>query len=411
MQTHRIRRAASPAAEILLALLVLCAPVILTACQPPDSGSTAPYEPAAEANAERDLGDAVVVKESWQSAFHEPDNVDSVAFWQGTGPDGDEVAWVVATGKESHNLIVYDASTGATVRTVGAEGDGPGDFRRPNGVMIHDSLVLVAERDNHRVQVLRLPGFETVGLVGAADLIRPYGLTVFETDGGAGDEGALHVYVTDNYETFDPETGEDDIPPAEELGERVKHFRLADDGGTESGSVTGELVRAFGDIEGDGVLTKVETIYADPENDVLLIADEEVQVHRVYDLEGQFTGQVIGQGLFRYEPEGVALRLCEASPGGGYWVATDQRGDTSFFRVLSRDGFGYLGTFVGQMTANTDGIAQTSASFDGFENGAVFAVHDDQGVTAFDWSAVASALKLGCLEPVATGAEGVRPPP
>lgn len=398
--------AGSVPALLRLALALLLLTVPLSACAPSDSTSdpksdsasdsadAAPSESESEPGtaADRDLGDAVVVAEAWQSAFHEPDNIDSVDFWQGPGPDGETVAWVVATGKESHDLVVYDAAGGETVRRVGGEGDGPGQFRRPNGVMIHGDLVLVAERDNHRLQVLRLPGFETVGLVGADALRRPYGLTVFD-----GENGAIEVYVTDNYETVDPATGEGEIPPAEELGERVKHFRLADAGGLDEGAVTGELVRAFGDTEGEGVLTKVETILADPDHGVLLIADEETRVHRVYDLEGAFTGRVVGEGRFHYEPEGVALRRCAPdAESTGYWIATDQRGDTSFFRVLARDDFEYLGTFVGELTANTDGVAQTTESFPGFPGGAFFAVHDDQGVTGFDWRKVAESLRLGC---------------
>lgn len=68
--------------------------------------------------------------------------------------------------------------------------------------------------------------------------------------------------------------------------------------------------------------------------------------------------------------------------------------DLHFFDRSSLD---YIGTFTGESTADTDGIAWTSLPFPGFPSGALFAVHDDSAVSAFDWSIISSALNLDCL--------------
>jgi 3-phytase len=56
----------------------------------------------------------------------------------------------------------------------------------------------------------------------------------------------------------------------------------------------------------------------------------------------------------------------------------------------------YVGTFTGEATANTDGVAWTPQSFPGFPSGAFFAVHDDSAVSAFDWRDIVGALGLDC---------------
>ena len=354
----------------------------LAACQGGEQATQEAEAPAADPavespsaqDAPTELADKIHVAETWASSMNEADNVDSVAFWQGTH-EGETVAWIMATGKASHDLIVYDANTGETVRRVGAPGAEPGQFQRPNGVMVLGNQVFVAERDNHRVQVMSLPNFDQPLLIGAEDLRRPYGLTVFE-----GEAGAVEIYVTDNYET-----PEEEIPPPAELGERVKHFRLQADG-------TSELVRSFGDTEGPGVLTKVETLLADPATNRLLIADEHetVLTFKVYDLEGNFTGEQFGEGHFFHETEGLALRTCGDN---GYWIATDQDPEVSLFRVFDRGGE-YKGTFYGEQTGNTDGVTHTSEATSAFPKGAFFAVHDDQGVTAFDWQEIVTGVGL-----------------
>ncbi len=332
-------------------------------------------EKAPKAAPDTEKPSRVVVEEAWQSERNEADNVDSPAFWAGVGGE----RWVIATAKSSDRLLVYDATTGAFIRGVGSTGAGNGQMRRPNGIATVDNMAIVVERDNHRVQVFRLPDWKPLGFFGQNDLVKPYGIAVVR------DGKDFLLYVTDNYERPD-----ESIPPDAELGARVKMFRMSVRGTNASGT----LLRAFGETSGDGVLHIVESICADTVHGRLLIADEDARYNdiKVYDLEGTFTGELVGKGLFKAQPEGIVLYEC--NDGGGYWVMTDQDHANNTFMVFDRKDFALLGTFTGASTTNTDGIALTQLGFGPFVAGCFFAVHNDGNVTALDWGTVAGLLKL-----------------
>lgn len=321
-----------------------------------------------------------VVVEAFESPRSPRDNIDSLAVWP-------RQRWVLATAKATDRVLVFDAGTGALLRAFGSPGDGPGQFRRPNGVAVVDDLCLVVERDNHRVQVFALPGLEPLGSFGVSDLVAPYGLAVVRE----GEAGALTVYVTDNY--GETPAG---IPPAAELGARVKQYAVRLNGGR----VEATLVRRFGATSGEGVLHVVESIGADPASGRLLIADEHESRHdiKVYTLDGEFTGTVVGRGLFAAEPEGIALFACGE---GGWWVATDQRQQRTVFNLFDRRTLERVGSFQGRLVANTDGIAVAGPSLGPFASGALFAVHDDQSVAAFDWAEMARVTGVRPCPPAA----------
>ncbi|MCZ7556947.1 MAG: phytase [Bacteroidia bacterium] len=317
----------------------------------------------------------ILVTEAWNSPRNETDNVDSPAFWY--APDGNHI--VIATAKSTDRLLVYDAKSGKLLRTIGTSGSGIGQLKRPNGIAIVDDLAIIVERDNHRIQVFRLPDGKPLGYFGADQLIKPYGIAVIRMDKG------FSLYVTDNYETAD-----EMVPPASELGRRVKRFSLTVTGDVAEGNYLG----SFGETTGAGVLQIVESICADTVHNVLLIADEDSARNdvKVYDLDGRFTGDIVGKGLFKSQPEGIVLYECP--DGGGYWVMTDQGKTENNFLVFDRVTFEFVGMFHGSATRNTDGIVLTQRSFDSFAAGAFFAIHDDGNVSAFDWSEIAKALKL-----------------
>jgi 3-phytase len=270
------------------------------------------------------------------------------------------------------------------LRRVGAEGDQPGQFRRPNGIAIAGDLCLVVERDNHRVQALALPELTPVVAFGESELKKPYGIAVVP----AGDD-QWDVFVTDAYETASGA-----VPPDGELGERVKQFRLH----RSTAGVAAHLVRWFGDTGGAGVLRVVESLEVDPAHARILIAEEEEETAtfiKVYGVDGRFTGRTVGKNLFRHQVEGIALRSCESD--AGWWVVSDQGPTRTEFHLLERRSLEPVGAFVGAATANTDGIAIYQEPFDRFPQGALFAVDDDAGVNAFRWNDVAHALDLtGC---------------
>jgi 3-phytase len=347
------------------------------------AGCTAPgaRDPSSRVMPARVFGaEAASVPESFMTPETVADEIDSVASWQ--SPEGQ--TWLIATAKETHLLVVYDGDTGRELRRFGERGDGPGQFNRPNGIAVRGDLLFVVERDNHRVQLLRLPDFSPVGLVGAEQLRSPYGLWLTETA-----PGELEMLVTDSFMAdYRTET----VPPLPELDQRVKRYRLRFTGGTLAGvDYTGH----FGDTTEAGALRMVESIAGDTAHDRLLIAEEDVRVGttlRVYTLGGEYTRRSLPRERFKAQAEGVALWTC--ADGSGYWITTDQSSDLTVFHVFDRRELGYLGSFTGGKVALTDGIWLQQAATARFPAGVLYAAHDDRGVGAFDWRDIARALEL-----------------
>lgn len=317
----------------------------------------------------------VVLTETYLTERNENDNVDSPAIWH--GPEGQH--WLIATAKSTDKLLVYNAIDGSYIREVGGTGTEAGQLARPNGIYIMDNLCVIVERDNHRVQVFTLPGFETVGMFGAGDLIKPYGIAMTKS----GSAPQYTVWITDNYETADEQ-----VPPDAELGKRVHRYDFV----IQNGELVVMPSSTFGQTEGPGVLKVVESIAVDPPN--LLIADEFAEQNniKVYTHDGQFTGTIINHGMFKSQPEGIALYTTSGT--GGYWIVTDQSKTENVFHVLDRNTFKHLGAFKGATTLNTDGIWVTNVPFGPFASGAFFAIHDDGNVACFDWAEISAALHL-----------------
>lgn len=336
-------------------------------------------------------GEPAVVSEVFETPRDTWDNVDTPAVWH--GPTGQH--WLLSTAKAGVVIRVHDAVTGAPIRRVGESGTELGELDRPNGVAVIDSLMIVVERDNRRVQVFSLPSFEPLGAFGQplgwqravgdgeGRLQLPYGLTVYK------DAESYVLYVTDAYAQPDGS-----VPPPAELGGRVKQFRF----NVENGTLRHRHIRNVGTTSGPGMLKVVESIWADPAHDRLLIAEEkegEAQI-KVYTLDGTFAGETIPSQYFRSEAEDIMLYECGGDDG--YWITTDQSEKTNTFHVFDRSSLAHVGAFRGEMVSNTDGIFVTEDAFGPFERGAFYAVHNDGNTVAFDWTDIASALDFpaGC---------------
>jgi len=358
------------ASAILFGLLLVAAAVSCTTAG--DTGAEGAPGQALPAN------DSVkVVAEQFITPFDSADNIDSPAVYHGANGEH----WVIATAKSTNVLMVYDAASGALLRRVGGSGSGEGQLSRPNGVLtLDDSLLLVVERDNHRVQGFRLPSFEPIGFFGENLLRLPYGLTAY-SDG----PGSYVLYVTDNYEMPDGS-----VPPDRDLGARVKQFAVKSGGA--GGRLSARHIKSFGDTAGAGVIRIAESIMADRVHNKLLIAEEtEVDSYiKVYDLEGRFTGQVFGRGLFPQQAEGIALFGC--SDGTGYWLTTDQGNEVNTFHLFDRVTFAHVASFSGAVTRRTDGIALTQRAFGPFPSGALYGSHLDAAIGALSWAEIARAV-------------------
>ena len=320
------------------------------------------------------------VAEAWGSAETPAEELDSLATW----PTDDGHTWLIATGKSSHRLVVYDGDTGAQLRTVGSEGTALGQFKRPNGIAVYGDHLFVVERDNHRVQVLSLPDFKPLGSFGDDILRSPYGIWINETE-----PDEFVAYITDSFmygKQFDV------VPPYAELDQRVRRFRMQFD---QAGRLRADYTGAFGDTHEDTALRMVESIAGDAANDRLLIADEDTRhdsTLREYSMSGTYTGRSLPQDSFGAEAEGVALWSCP--DGGCYWVAVDQLAPLTIFHLFDRVTLAPAGSFEGNVTAHTDGVALHAAATPRFPGGALYAVHDDKSVTAFDLRDVVRTLGL-----------------
>ncbi len=353
--------------------LTLAAALLLAACT-----STPPTPPAGAAPASTAI--PVTVSERYVTLENPEDELDSLATW----PTEDGATWLVATAKNSHELVVFDADSGEQLRSVGGRGKGPGQFMRPNGVFVHGDLLLVSERDNGRVQMLSLPDFQPLGTFGEGLLRSPYGLWAYEAD-----HGGLDVYVTDSFmEGADYKT----VPPLSQLDQRVRRFRIDLEGDARP---VARHLGAFGDTSEAAALRIVESLAGDPPHGRLLVADEDARhgtALREYTLQGRFTGGGLEPGSFLGEPEGIALWACTADTG--YWIVADQLRPLTVFRVFDRTDLRPRGAFQGEITAGTDGVALHAPPTPRFPGGVLFAVHSDRAVAAFDLRDVVRALDL-----------------
>ena len=358
--------------------LLFCAAVCLAACTTSLTRLDAPTVAPIPAT-------MTIVPERYVSASDPRDELDSLATW----PTEDGGLWLIATAKSTHSLVVFDARTGERLRSVGSKGAAAGQFLRPNGIAVFGDRVFVVERDNHRVQVLSLPDFTPLGEFGAAQLRSPYGLWINET---GPDE--FMVYVTDSYMLGDRH---DVVPALQQLDQRVRRYRVDFD---DEGHFSARDDGAFGDTSKLTALRIVESIAGDPAQQRLLIADESTareggrrgsNLHE-YDFDGHATGRQMPIDSFEAEAEGVALWSCTADTG--YWIAADQRYPLTHFMLFDRQTLAPHGGFVGETVAHTDGIALHAASSATFPAGALFAVHDDKAVAAFDLADIVRALDL-----------------
>jgi len=368
---------------VILKSIIPAAALLLAAC------AAAPVADDAEDRADRvreaarqDAGsDATAIEEAWLSPMTPDDNIDSPAAW--VADDGRVL--VIATAKASDRLVVYDGETGTTLRQVGRSGAGEVEFDRPNGVAVVDDLLFVVERDNRRVQVLRLPSFAHVASFGSDVLEKPYGIWVNRTGNG------YEVYVTDAYMAGEDAQGEDILPTLSELDRRVHRFAVTMTGG----DLAVRSLGAFGDTTPEGALRVVESLWGDAANDRLVVAEEDetyANEFKVYDLQGHFTGRTFGSDFLQAQAEGIMLKAC--ADGSGWWITTEQGKGRTVFHLFERASLRHVGAVAGRSVANTDGIWLHDLPSQRFPEGVLYAVHDDQGVVALDWRDIAGALSL-----------------
>jgi 3-phytase len=317
--------------------------------------------------------DTLQISEAFLTERDTTDEVDSPAVWH--GKEGQN--WLLASAKSTAKILVYDAANGSFIKSIGSVGNEPGQLDQPNGIFVIDTLLFVVDRHNQRLQLFNLPQGKSIGMM-SDSLDNPYGIFVYKLA-----EGTFKIYITDNYDTDD-----ENHLPLVELDRRVRVFKCT----IEGASVNFSYLNHFGDTTQQGALQVVESIFGDVNNNVLFIADEDKNQKniKISDLDGNFSGKVIDDGLFKSEPEGIVLLPCDDH--NGYWIATDQSHQENVFILFDRLDFSLKAKFTGKVTKNTDGIAITQRTFGKFNKGAFYAVHDDGSVACFDLDDIMSCL-------------------
>lgn len=320
----------------------------------------------------------VTLPHVWVSQGFTPAETDSLAIEQRS--DGTFV--VFATAKTGNRIDVLDAATGKHLKSLGREGRGAGEFRRPNSVATTRfsvskngsgekdvaRVLFVVERDNARLQAFDVDSLHPLGVFGEGTLAKPYGIAVLDR----GDSKQL--FITD---VEGPST------------RRVHVFDVAH----RNGGLSVRHVRSFGDERGAGAILEPESIAVDERRGRLLICDEEQtqKCVKVYTTDGRFTGETFARGLVKGDPEGIIVIEQDADR---FIVLTDQQPDKSIWHVFDAESYAHRGAFTGTPTiANTDGICFTTRGFGPFERGAFFAVHDDAEVRAFDLGRILTAVR------------------
>ena len=100
----------------------------------------------------------------------------------------------------------------------------------------------------------------------------------------------------------------------------------------------------------------------------------------------------IGADFLKAQSEGIMLKHC--ADGSGWWITTEQGKGQTVFHLFDRQSLAHVGAVTGKTVANTDGIWLHDVPTTRFPDGVLYAVHDDQGMVAFDWAQIAKAAGL-----------------
>lgn len=156
------------------------------------------------------------------------------------------------------------------------------------------------------------------------------------------------------------------------------------------------FVRVFksdGPFVGDWSVGKVEleSIKADDDNKVILVADESNNFVKVYRPDGVFVRN-FGEGAFggkSPDAEGIDIYECNDD---GYIIVSNQK--VNEFEIFDRKTYQNLARFRINTALDTDGIALTQASLFNYPKGGFFAQSNNAYVEGVSWSKIASATGM-----------------
>eukprot|EP00935_MAST-01C_sp_MAST-1C-sp1_P001288 g1288.t1 len=231
--------------------------------------------------------------------------------------------WLVTTETYSYRVKVINARTGAMICKFGNGGNGEGQFSGPWGVAItsDSSLVMVADQDNNRVQVLRL----VVGADGQSARLE-FVRSIIGNGEGEG-EGQLH-YPSDVAVLED--AGGQQTVLIIDMNHRVSQFALD----------TGAFIRTFAGSKtgksgsGDGLFdTPMGIAVLGSEGEVAVADGYNNNRVQIFDREGNYLRQF---GTYGTEDGQFACPTSLASDAHGNILVTDYL--TSRLQVFNSKG-------------------------------------------------------------------------
>jgi 3-phytase len=372
-----MRRHALAAALLPALAVAACAPPPAPPAVPPGEPevvAAGPVEAAAEEAVEPapEPLPVVALAPLWETVPRPEEGLAGVAVWPGAG----QRPWLLVAAAASHRLVLFDAGTGELLRELGSLGERAGSFREPVGVAVAGDLAFVVERGNARVQVLRLPGLATVGLLGEGELERPAAVAVEPAAEGwtvwVAEEA---VVVEEPPEAGAPPAEPGFTPPPPPAHATVHRFTVAADGSPLAGRPlrirlpAGRVVALALDPGGAAALVAV----ASPDENVGSGRSTSLLDGRPVDV---VDGAVAGADAFP----------CPA--GYGWLVALPLGG----FLALSPEGPAAGASLVLDGAAAPLALAVSHQPLAGLPAGTLYAVTDDSRVVAVGGGELAAAL-------------------
>ena len=261
-------------------------------------------------------------------------------------------------------------------------------LKRPNNVDVAYSLPLgqdtvdiavVSERMTASIRVFSVPDMETID---------GGGIPVFEDDSANEVMGiALYTRPEDNAIFAIVSRKEN----SDHQNDYLYQYKL----NGENGTVTGKLVRKFGDFSGQG---EIEAIAVDNEHGFVYYSDELYGIRKYYaDPEkGNEELGVFGTSDFTDDREGIAI--FKNDDGSGYITVSDQAADK--FRVYTRKGRNSPHNHVelavlDLSTLESDGSEIFSKSLGpDFPNGLFVAMSDNGTFEIYDWNDLQKKISI-----------------
>ncbi len=312
------------------------------------------------------------ISATFQTLKKENAKLDSPAVWH--GPDGEN--WLLVTANNSNRIYIYDANSGTELDIAAAANINIDIINQPNGISIVDNYLFITGRGDKKVHVSKLPEFRYIGSFGENILSEPFGISVSSDK----INNQFFIFITDVKVK----------PVKSDYKSQVHKFSAKID----NDRIFTDLIRTFNSSVENGKLLDVESIIFDSGLNRIYIADESTKKRnvKVYQSNGDFLGKTIGDGIIKYEPEGIAIYTCGNYEG--YLLVVDQHDEDNAVHVFNRKTLDWIDSFSIEKTKNTDGIYITQKQLPNFPMGALYIVNNDSNVTAVSWEELVGELNI-----------------